>query len=352
MHKSVKRMALPIGRKLLNLMDRFREPTVFGQENVFGLEQIAGIYPTTIISALRQNSASSNHVAFGRNVYLGRRVELEAVGSGGIEIDEDTSLQDGCAVRGEVKIGAHCLFGHNGLVISSSHRFRDKPEWLIRDQDAAYQLQMPLDAGRSVRIDDDCWLGWGCAVMPGVHVGRGAILGANSVVTRNVGPYEIHGGAPNRKIGDRLSFVPPTNISALEDSDLPYFYRGFRQTRKYLEQGRAKGVVYGRSAAMMVLGGRSHARVTLRGCRFDDRDEITLRFWLNGTDLGCRSIPPGAFELMLSSADSANVITRPLPSGLISHTVLEWQDESHNLPSDQFRDASSHYGISGAEFTP
>jgi acetyltransferase-like isoleucine patch superfamily enzyme len=348
MRRSIKRTIKAAGRKLLQVTDRFREPTVIGAENVFGLEHLSGIYPTTMLSAPRAKAGSSNHITLGRGVYLGRRVELEARGRGGIEIDEDTSLQDGCAVRGEVKIGAHCLFGHNGLVISSSHRFRDKPEWLIRDQDRNYQLQSLCESGGSIQIDDDCWLGWGCTVMPGVHIGRGAILGANSVITRNVAPYEIHGGAPNRKIGERLSFTPPRSISALKDSDLPYFYRGFRHLRKVLEQSRVEGIIFGRASAALVLAGLPSAGVVLKGHRFDSQDEFRLRFWLNGVDLGYRIIPTGAFDLAFSLNRTLDVSTRPIPAGLESHIILEWQDESRNCNSESFAEASSRYGISSA----
>ena len=54
-------------------------------------------------------------------------------------------------------------------------------------------------------IGNDVWGGAGCQVMRGVTVGDGAILGAGSVVTHNVGPYEIWAGVPAKKIGQRFS---------------------------------------------------------------------------------------------------------------------------------------------------
>lgn len=54
-----------------------------------------------------------------------------------------------------------------------------------------------------VEIQEDVWIGRGSVIMPGVNIGRGAIVGANSVVTKNVSAYSIVGGAPARLIGQR-----------------------------------------------------------------------------------------------------------------------------------------------------
>ena len=54
-------------------------------------------------------------------------------------------------------------------------------------------------------IEDDVWIGNSSIIMAGVTIGRGAIIGAGSVVTKDVPAYEIHAGVPNKKIRDRFS---------------------------------------------------------------------------------------------------------------------------------------------------
>jgi len=54
-----------------------------------------------------------------------------------------------------------------------------------------------------VRIGAGCWLGVKATVLRGCTVGEGAVVGANSVVTRHVPPYTVVAGAPARVIGDR-----------------------------------------------------------------------------------------------------------------------------------------------------
>jgi len=54
-------------------------------------------------------------------------------------------------------------------------------------------------------IGSDVWLGFESVIMSGVHIADGAIVATRSVVTRDVGPYEIVGGAPARLIRKRFS---------------------------------------------------------------------------------------------------------------------------------------------------
>ena len=54
-------------------------------------------------------------------------------------------------------------------------------------------LQRPLYSKGPVIIEDDVWLGEKVSVMPGVHIGRGAIIGANSVVTKDIPDYSVAG---------------------------------------------------------------------------------------------------------------------------------------------------------------
>ncbi len=69
--------------------------------------------------------------------------------------------------------------------------------------------------GRSapVRIGRGAWIGVGAVVLPGVTVGEAAVVGANSVVTRDVPAYAIVAGNPARMIGDVRERVPPTDPS-------------------------------------------------------------------------------------------------------------------------------------------
>jgi acetyltransferase-like isoleucine patch superfamily enzyme len=57
-------------------------------------------------------------------------------------------------------------------------------------------------AHRPISIEDDVWIGFNCAIMKGVTVGRGAIVGAGSVVTHDVAAYSVVVGNPARVVGE------------------------------------------------------------------------------------------------------------------------------------------------------
>jgi len=51
-------------------------------------------------------------------------------------------------------------------------------------------------------LESDVWIGTGSVILPNVTIGEGAVVGANSVVTRSVPPYTVVGGLPAKKIKD------------------------------------------------------------------------------------------------------------------------------------------------------
>lgn len=171
---------------------------------------------------------NSTSLVIGSGCYIGRYAEL---GPGrGIRIGDDTSLQDRSIVVGDVDIGRHCLISLNVLISSGRHYFDMKPTWLIKDQDkfVAANVDLAGQHSRKVSIGDDCWIGMNAVIMPGVTVGKGAVIGANSVVTHDVEPYAVVAGAPAKRIRRRLDFKPPTRIHYANEQDWPYFYSGFR----------------------------------------------------------------------------------------------------------------------------
>jgi acetyltransferase-like isoleucine patch superfamily enzyme len=52
----------------------------------------------------------------------------------------------------------------------------------------------------SITVESDAWIGTGAVILPGITIGEGAVVGANSVVTKNVPPYTVVGGVPAHKI--------------------------------------------------------------------------------------------------------------------------------------------------------
>jgi acetyltransferase-like isoleucine patch superfamily enzyme len=159
----------------------------------------------------------------GDQTGLGRDVHIQT--SRSVRIGARTGLNDGARINGSVEIGRCCAIGPHLNVSSGEHIFRSSEPWkLITMQE---RENVPED--RPVTIGDDCWIGAHVAIMPGITIGRGAVVGANAVVTKDVKPYTVVAGVPARQISERLAFKPPVTIDAGRPEDIPYFYSGFEQ---------------------------------------------------------------------------------------------------------------------------
>ncbi len=61
------------------------------------------------------------------------------------------------------------------------------------------------EASRDVVVEEDVWIGTNCTLLPGAHIGRGSIIGANSLVNKEIPPYAVAVGSPSRIIRTSLS---------------------------------------------------------------------------------------------------------------------------------------------------
>ena len=91
-----------------------------------------------------------------------------------------------------VEVGRDCLIGPGCFITDSNHGF----------EPGEPPARQPCDASPTV-IEDEVWIGAHVVVLSGVRVGRGAVVGAGAVVTRDVAPFQIVAGVPARVIGSR-----------------------------------------------------------------------------------------------------------------------------------------------------
>ena len=65
-------------------------------------------------------------------------------------------------------------------------------------------------------IEDDVWIGYGATIMSGVHIGKGAVIAANAVVTKNVPAYAIVAGIPAKLVRYRFEGDVIKEVSKLD----------------------------------------------------------------------------------------------------------------------------------------
>ena len=135
----------------------------------------------------------TDSMSFGDNVKIGS-ISFFSAEQGKISIGNKTSFNRGvhinASVCGEIKIGDNCLFGPNVGLRTADHRFEN--------------VNMPISEQghncKNITIEDDVWIGANVVVVGGVSIGRGAVVGAGAVVTKDVPAFAVVGGVPARLI--------------------------------------------------------------------------------------------------------------------------------------------------------
>lgn len=103
------------------------------------------------------------------------------------EINEGTYIQSAL-------IGNYVLIAQNVSLLAVTHNFNDKEVPIIKQ---GFTNVNP------VLIEDDVWIGRNAIILPGIKLGKGSIIGAGAIVTKDVAPFMIVGGTPARVIGER-----------------------------------------------------------------------------------------------------------------------------------------------------
>lgn len=137
-------------------------------------------------------SSNSNKIIVGNNVSIGRFSSLNTSDKGEIIIGDRTSLNDFTVVSAEkrIEIGKDVVAGQFLVVVDSDHKFTGKSRGIM------YQGLI----SKPVVIEDNAWIGAHVCILKGVKVGKGNVIGANSVVTKDVPPYSIVVGSPAKVI--------------------------------------------------------------------------------------------------------------------------------------------------------
>lgn len=138
-------------------------------------------------------ATNGGRINIGKQVTILRDGILETGHGGHIEIGDTTWIHPRCQMNAYVapiEIGKGVDIAPNCVFYSYSHGIEHgRP---IRDQ--------PLTTKGGIKIEDDAWLGVGVTVMSGVHIGKGAAIGAGSLVTGDIPEDAVAVGRPARVI--------------------------------------------------------------------------------------------------------------------------------------------------------
>lgn len=162
-----------------------------------------------------RNILSSNKVS--RNVEIGEDVCLRGViVSGNVSIGGNTIVNKNTIIRasaGEarINIGKFCSIAHDVFMCTYNHSINTPSIWSTKDNSVKFFELFPFAGkydSKYIHIGNDVWIGAKVSILPSVTIGDGAVIGANSVVTKDVAPYSIVVGIPANPL--KYRFTPET----------------------------------------------------------------------------------------------------------------------------------------------
>lgn len=121
-----------------------------------------------------------------KNIYIGNNVS----------IGQNATFM--CALA-KIIIKDNVMFGPHVFIITGSHRTDVIGKFMIDVKE-----KLP-ENDKDVIIEEDVWIGANAIILRGVTIGRGSIVAAGSIVTKDIEPYSIYAGVPARKIKSRFN---------------------------------------------------------------------------------------------------------------------------------------------------
>ena len=111
-----------------------------------------------------------------------------------IELGNNVYINFDCVILdcAKVKIGSNCLIAPQVGIYAATHTV------------SLEERQAGLELAQEIEIGDNCWLGGGCIICPGVKLGNNVVVAAGSVVTKSFGSNVVIGGNPARVIRENI----------------------------------------------------------------------------------------------------------------------------------------------------
>lgn len=123
----------------------------------------------------------------------------------------------------KVIIKKYCEIAANTTFVTNSHVSTLKiPQFLLGPSHIN-------DKSQDIIVEEDCWIGTGAILLPGAHLGRGCIVGAGSIVNKEIPPYAVVVGTPTKIIAVKFS------IPQIIEHEKALYVEKERLSKEYLE---------------------------------------------------------------------------------------------------------------------
>jgi acetyltransferase-like isoleucine patch superfamily enzyme len=261
-------------------------------------------------------------ISLGEGVRVGNFSDLTVGPYDALVLKDYTTLNTHCKIIGEVTIERYCLLSANIFISSGQHYATRFPHLLIRHQDEKIlgTEEGQRQHSKPVHIEEDVWIGFGVFIKQGITIGRGAVIGANAVVLHDVGPYEIMGGNPAKKIKDRLVFSPPAHLRADVEEHRPYFYRGFDHYGVHRQNPSGAPGMFAFEESTVAIPATSTGAIQCRGF-ITGSQPITVEVSIDGRSVGTHTVQGATFDLTVQLTRLAPVEEKINPFSFITFAI-------------------------------
>lgn len=150
-------------------------------------------------TALISSCDHTNFIQFGQYSSIGIPAQIV---KGLISIDDNVIIQDHfnfISFKGKLTIKKYSVIASGCTIIPDSHKVTIGIPFFINAKE-----HINDEIGKVI-INEDCWIGANVTILSNCEIGRGAIVGAGSVVTKNIPPYAVVVGAPARIIASKFT---------------------------------------------------------------------------------------------------------------------------------------------------
>lgn len=145
------------------------------------------------------NTRNSKYIFIGRNVLIGSFswVSTETMRAKNrpplLMIGDDTHIGSGATIIAarRIEIGKKVIMAQRVTIVDHIHEYKNVDKAVV-DQ--------PVSSGKPIRISDDSFIGVNAVILPGVTIGKHAVIGANSVVSHDIPDFCVAAGVPARVI--------------------------------------------------------------------------------------------------------------------------------------------------------
>ena len=187
--RGIGRSAAVLHRSFVRVRDKVFSVALSGSFGSFGRR-------TVLQMPIRLSG--QRRIAIGSNGFVGASSWLQVLEQDGadeiaISIGDGVSIAGLCVLSavGSIRIGHNVSFARNVYIADHTHLY---------DDPSSPVLEQGVTACQPVEIGDGAWLGENVLVLPGVRIGRGAVISANSVVNQDIPDHCVAAGSPARVV--------------------------------------------------------------------------------------------------------------------------------------------------------